>query len=51
VRPVQLADSLLVDQLDREVAVGDPRGGERGERRPAQALRGADQVELDQPCC
>jgi len=48
VRAVERADLALTDQLDREVAVFDPRRLERRERRAAELLRGVDKVDLDQ---
>jgi hypothetical protein len=48
---VQLADASLSDELDREMPVVDPGGGERGEGRPSERFRRVDEVELDQLCC
>ena len=45
---VQLAYSLLSDQSHGHVPVLDPGRRERGERGPAQRLRGVDELELDQ---
>jgi hypothetical protein len=47
VRSIQDADALLVDQLDRQVPVGDPRCGERRLGRAPQARIVC--LDLDQP--
>jgi hypothetical protein len=48
---VELLDAARVDQLDREVAVRDARRRQRRQRRRAQLVGRADEVELDQACC
>jgi hypothetical protein len=48
---VERPDALLVDELYRKMAVLDPRCGERGQRRSAQLLGRADELDVDQLCC
>jgi hypothetical protein len=49
---VQLADALFADELDGEMPVLDSGSGQRRERRRAQLLGRADEVDLNQfPCC
>jgi len=48
---VERPDAVLVDELDREVALFDARRGERGQRRSAQLLGRADELDVDQLCC
>jgi hypothetical protein len=51
VNPVQLLDSLRVDQRDRQVAVVDARALECRERGGPELGRRVDELELDQVCC
>ena len=45
---VERADLPLAYELDREVAVVDPRRRERGQGRPAELLGCVDELDLDQ---
>jgi hypothetical protein len=45
---VQLLDPRRRDELDREMAVLDSRGGERRERGAPELLRDLDELYLDQ---
>jgi hypothetical protein len=45
---VQLVDARRARELDRQVAVLDTGGGQGGERRAAQLLGDADEIDLDQ---
>jgi hypothetical protein len=45
---VELAHARLVDQLDREVPLVDPRRTERRQRGIAQLLGRTDELQVDQ---